>query len=250
MKIAGVSLYNPNFAAQQNAKRTEALNPFLCTANEAYKPKSFFKDNKADLIGGLIAIGLAFFSFKKFFGRNSIPKSVVELSNKKAGLGKLEFGERTSSLLKDQILYPMKAILLGDSRLLDKDLKTGLIIADKDEAKVKSYVKAFLSHAKELGIHIEEIKYPNKKQPLKDVHKAISNALAHFGATGECTIVNIGDLGKISNLKVGKMESASNIEKRLAQMPKGVLWTAWTTAGDRLPYFYNNIPTLSVKIVD
>ncbi len=248
MNVAGVSFYNPKFTS--SGKRTDISNPFLYSAKTATKSKSFFKDNKADLIGGLIAIGLAIFSFRKFFGKNEIPQTIVELSNKKAGLGKLNFGERTSTVLKEQILYPLKAILAGDKRQLKRDIKTGLIIADSDETKLKTYIKAFLSHAKELGIHIEEIKYPNKKQPLKDVHKAIDNALSHYASTGQCTIVNIGDLGKISNLKVGKMDMASNIEKRLAQMPKGILWTAWTTAGDRLPYFYNNIPTLSVKIVD
>lgn len=250
MKIAGVSLYNPNFASQQNGKRTIISDPFLYTAKDSSHSKSFFKENKADLIGGLIAVGLAIFSFRKFFGKNDFPQTIVELANNKSGLEKLDFGKRTSSVLKEQILYPMKALLLGDKRQLNRDLKTGLIIADTDEAKLKTYVKAFLSHAKELGIHVVEAKYLNKKQPLKEVHKALDNALAYYASTGQATIVNIGNLGKISNLKVGKMDMVSNIEKRLAQMPKGILWTAWTTAGDRLPYFYNNIPTLSVKIVD
>lgn len=250
MKIAKIASNDIKFAKQQYDKPAEIPNPFWYTAGESYRTKSFFKNNKADLIGGLVALGLAFFSFKKFFGRNAIPKSVVELENKKSGLDKLTFGNRTSKLLKDKILYPMKAILMGDKSFLAKDLKTGLIIADADEVLVKTYLKAFLSHAKELGIHIEELKYPNKKLPLKDVHKAIDNAITHYNATGQCTIVNIGNLEKISNLKIGKMENSSNLEKRLAGMPKGVLWTAWTTAGDRLPYFYNNIPTLSVKIVD
>ncbi len=246
MKAAGVSLSNPYFkSAKSYINRS-----FWYTQNQNYKPRSTIKENKIEYIGGLIAIGLAIVSFKKFFGKNTIPQSVVELMQKNAGLNKLDFGGRTSELLKEKILYPMKSILMGQKSLLGTDIKTGLIISDKDPVKLNNYINAFLAHAKAIGIHTETLKYPNKKQPLKEVHKALDNAIAHYMSTGECSIVNIGDLGKISNLKVCKMESASNIEKRLADVPKGVLWVARTTSGNCLPYFYNNLPTLSVKIVD
>ncbi len=250
MKIGGVSLHESKFTSVQNGQRTDIFNPFLYTAKEQYPPqKNMFKDNKIDLLGGFLAIGVAIFAFKKFFSvRRSIPKNVVDLSDK--GLDKLDFGKRTSNVLKEQIFYPMKAILMGDKKQFNKNIKTGLIISGTDEQKVKSYVEAFLNHAKALGIHIETIKNPNKKQQIKEAYKALLKGIEHYKETGQCTIVNIRDLGKISNLKISKLESSSNLEKLLARTPKGVLWTAWTTQGDRLPYFYNNIPTLSVKLVD
>ncbi len=249
MQVTGISFSSPNFKSGQTFSKEEALYPFLYTAKEDYVPKGF-NNHKIDYIGGAVAVCLAILSLKKFFTKSTIPQSVVELKNPNSGLGKLDFGMRTSALLKENILYPMKAILMGDTRLLNRKLKTGLIIADNDKNKLKNYIKAFLTHARALGIHVEELKYPDKKQPLKEVYKALENAEAYYKSKGICTIVNIGDLGKISNLSVGKFESSSNIEKRLASMPKGVLWVAHTTSGDKLPYFYNNIPTLSVKIVD
>ena len=248
MKISAVSIYNPKFTSE--GKRTDISNPFLYTANQNYKPKNTFKEHKIEYIGGLVAAGLAILSLKKFFGRNMIPQSVVEPKNRQSALNRLIFGGRTTAMIKEKILYPMKAVLMGDKRLLDADMKTGLILADTDEIKLKTYIKAILSHARAIDIHVEEIKYPDKKHRLKEVHKALNNAIAHYKSTGECTIVNIGDLSRISNLKVGKMESCSNIEKRLAETPKGVLWIARTTSCDSLPYFYNNLPTLSLKIVD
>lgn len=250
MKIAGVNLYNTNFKSQQNGAQTNISDPFLYTANEDYKTKFSFKENKANYIAGLAAAVLAVISLKKFFGRNTIPKSVAELSRKNSGLNKIDFGDRTSNLLKEKILYPMKCILMGDNRVLHKDMNTGLILADSDPVKLDTYIKAFLSHAKALGIEVVEIKYPNKKQQQKEVYKALNKALQYNKETGMPVIVNIGNLGKISNLKISKMESSSNLEKRLARIPKGILWTAYTTDGEKLPYFYNNIPTLSLKIVD
>ncbi len=240
MKISAVSI--PHF--------TSTISPFMYTANENYKAKFSIKENKANYIAGLAAVILAIVSIKKLAAKNTIPKSVVEISRKNSGLNKLDFGEMTSAHLKDKILYPLKCLLLNSKKQIQGEIKTGLIIADKDEIKLKTYLKAFLSHAQALGIDVIEIKYPNKRHQAREVHKALDRAIEYNKTTGKPVIVNIRDLGKISNLKTSKMETASNLEKRLANTPKGVLWTAITTDGENLPYFYNNIPTLSVKIID
>lgn len=250
MKVARVSSYSSSFRSGNFDTNKEVLYPFLYTANPNFKPKSAVKENKFNYVAGFLALCLALASLNKFFGKSSIPKTVVELNRRNAGFNKIDFGQRTTELLKNKILYPMKSLLLGDRNVLNNDFKTGLIIADPDEAKLNNYVRAFIDHAESTGIHIEKIKYPTKKQRIKEVHKALDKAIEYYKQTGECVIVNIGDLAKISNMKISKVESSSNLEKRLAEMPKGILWTAWTTAGEKLPYFYNNIPTLSVKIVD
>lgn len=250
MKVAGISSHVKSFSFAKSRVEKDPLPPFLYTPNPNYKPKSPVRDNKFNYVAGLLALGLALLSLNKFFGKSSIPKSVVEISRKNAGFNRLNFGQRTTELIKNKILYPMKSLLLGDCNVLNDDFKTGLIIADADEAKLNTYLRAFFDHAEAIGIHCEKLRYPSKKQRIKEVHKALDKAIEYHNQTGGCVIVNIGDLAKISNLKVSKLESSSNLEKRLAEIPKGVLWTAWTTAGDKLPYFYNNIPTLSVKIVD
>lgn len=250
MKVTAVSNHNTNFRSQEQYISSNTLNPFLCTANSDYKPKSAIKENRLNYIAGILALGVVVLSFKKFFGKSAIPRSIVELDGKTSGFNRLNFGARTTELLKRKILYPMKCLALGDRKVLNQDFKTGLIIADDDVLKVRNYVRALIDHAEAIGIHCEKLKYPSKKQRLKEVHKALDKAIEYHSQTGQCVIVNIGDLGKISNLKISKLETSSNLEKRLAEMPKGVLWTAWTTEGDKLPYFYNNLPTLSVKIVD
>ena len=105
-----------------------------------------------------------------------------------------------------------------------------------------------MEHSKELGVHCVEIKSPKKTNRLKEVHKALDRAIEYHEKTGNCVIVDIGDLAAISKLNVAKINYASNIEERLAHAPKGVLWVAHTTEAANLPYFYNNIPTLSVKL--
>ena len=249
MKVARISnTYRQNFRSEGVSK--EIVNPFLYTANENYKPKYMLKEHKYSYLAGVLAIITAAACLKKFTGRNSIPKDVVELADKTLGLNKLKSCGRTVTQLKENILYPMKCLQLGDKNILREDFKTGLIIADESPAKARQVVSALLEHAESIGIHCEKLAFPQKKNRVKEVHKAINAALKYHQETGKCVIVSIGDLAQMSNLKVCKTEYCSNIEKRLAEMPKGVLWTAWTTASDNLPYFYNNLPTLSVRLID
>ncbi len=250
MKIERVAVHNRSFTSDNAFDKNNVYNPFLYTANEEYKPKFSFKEHRSNYIAGILALGVAVASLKKFIGRKSISKDVVELADKTLGLNKIKGCKRTVMQLKDKILYPMKALLLGDQKVLRNDFKTGLIIADANPEKSKQLSEALIEHAENIGIHCIGIASPRRKNRIKEVHKALDAAINYHKYSGKSVIVNIGDLGSISNLKVAKTESASNLEKRLAQIPKGVLWSAWTTAVDKLPYFYNNIPTLSVKLID
>lgn len=244
MKVGSVS--SPLYFRSQTRDNT----PYLYTANEEYKPKFSFKEHKAEYFAGFLALVAASYSLAKFMARNTTPKNVVELANKKLGLNKIKNHDVTVSVLKEKILYPIMSVKNGERRLLQSNFRTGLIIGNENEAELGNLFNAFMEHAKELGITCQDVKYPKKTNKIREVNKAIDAAITHHRKTGECVIVNIGDLGAITNLKVAKTQIASNLEKRLAHMPKGVLWAAWTNKPQKLPYFYNNLPTLFVKLTD
>lgn len=207
------------------------------------------KSHKWEYIGGLLAAGVALMSLRMFRGRNTMPKYITHIADKNLGLNKITGASRTVKQLTNDILYPMKALQLGDKAILSGDFKTGLIIADSNKGKVTELVDAFIEHAQSIGIHCERIP-KNKKNKVREAHKVLDNAIKYHQETGACVIVDIGDLGAVSKLNVAKTEYASKFEERIANMPKGILWLAHTTKAEKLPYFYNNLPTLAVKIID
>lgn len=244
MRINAIS--TPNFKSQW-----EAQNPYLYmppTKKQEDSPSFSFKSHRQEYFGGFLAVLAAGFALSKFMARNTTPKSVVEIADRTLGLNKIRGTRRTITQLKEKIFYPMMSVANGETRVLKEDFKTGLIIGGKNRDKLEEFVGAFMEHARELRIHCVELKYPKKSNRVKVVHKALDNAIQHHNATGECVIVNIGDLAAVSKHNVAKTNYASNLEERLAFTPKGVLWTSYTTEADNLPYFYNNLPTLSVKI--
>ncbi len=225
-------------------------NPFWYTKNNNYKPNQILKENKYNYLAGILALITALACVKKFTGRNTLPKNIVEIAGQNVGLNKINGYTRTINQLKSTILYPMKSLLMGEKSVLRNQFKTGLIIADKDGQKVEEISNAFLEHAQNLGIKTIHILNPTKRNRIKEVHRAIDSALEYYKNTGKPVIVALRDLSKISNLRISKTESSSNLENRLAKFPKGVLWTAWTTKATKLPYFYNNTPTLCTKLID
>ena len=228
----------------------EKKNPYLITAPAAKKNESSmsFKEHKLEYLGGFLTLVAAGIALSKFLTRNKVPKDVVEITDKAIGLNKVKGCPRTITQVKEAILYPMMSVIHGEKRPLRGDFKTGLIVGGKNPEKVEEFMSAFMEHCKELRIHCVELKSPKKANRLKEVHRALDKALEYHNATGECVIVNIGDLAAVCNHNIAKTDFTTKLEKRLALMPKGVLWTAHTSKADNLPYFYNNIPTLCVKI--
>ena len=243
MRISSVS--NISYASNWEKK-----NPYLITASAPKKAEHgmSFKENRLEYIGGFLALVSAGIALSKFLTRNKVPKDVVEIADKAVGFNRIKGCPRTIAQVKEAILYPMMSVMHGEKRPLRGDFKTGLIVGCKHQDKVEDFVAGFMEHCKELRIHCVELKSPKKTNRLKEVHKALDKAIAYHNATGECVVVNIGDLAAVSNHNVAKTNYSSRLEERLALMPKGVLWTAYTTKADNLPYFYNNIPTLCVKI--
>lgn len=226
------------------------LDPYLYTTNpqQMHTNKDYRKLYKSDYLGGFLALCATAFALSKFKARITTPKSAVEIADKAIGFNKLKGSKRAIHQIKEAIFYPMMCLKNGEKRILKGDFKTGLIIGNREEEKIKNFIDAFIEHAKKIDIHCVELKAPQKANRTKEAHKAIDEAIEFNKRTGECVIVNLGDLSLISNHNVAKTNFASNLEERLAKMPKGILWTAYTTKVNKLPYFYNNLPTLSVKI--
>ena len=245
MKVGGITNHIPVFSS---TPYNEISNNFLYMPNENYKPKFSTKSHKKEYLAGILAAALAIFSIKKFAARQTVSKNIVEIADETIGLNKIKGCKRTIKQLKEKILYPV--ILLDEKKILKHNLRTGLLISNENNTKAKRFVDAFMEHAKTLGIHCEELKSPRKKNRLKEVYKALAAAKEYHERTGQCAIVNIGDIGKITNMNVSKFDVASNIEKNIEKTPKGIIWAGWTTETQNIPYFYNNLPTLIVKLME
>ena len=203
---------------------------------------NLFSWHKKEFIAGFFALAAAIYSLTRFAGRNTTPKNAVELFGSGVGLNIFPKNDTIVRLLKEKILYPAISINKGYAPLLKrKDLKTGLIIGGEG---AEAYTKALFEHAKALGIECIDLRTQGGNR-LKEVNKAISAALErHAEDKNKCVMVEIGDIGAFSKLISSKTSPESNIEKRLQNIPKGVIWVGWTEKSKSLPYFYNNTPTL------
>lgn len=198
--------------------------------------------HKKEYIAGFFAFVAAVYSLTKFAGRNTTPKNAVELFGPEIGLNIFSKNNTVVKQLKEKILYPAISIDKGHTSLLKrKDLKTGVIIGGEG---AEEYAKALINHAKALDIECINLRTKGGNR-MKEVNKAINAALEfHAENKNKCVMVEIGDIGAFSKLISSKTSPESNIEKRLQDMPKGVIWVGWTEKSKSLPYFYNNTPTL------
>lgn len=241
MKVGCVS--NVNFKSQ-----VVQDNSYMYTLNESYRPT--FKEHKGEYIGGILAFAAAAACLAKFAARNTTPKNVVEIADKAIGLNKITGQDRAIAQLKDKILYPIMS--LKNESINKNQLRTGLIIGDEDPEKVKQVYDAFIEHSKKLGIRC--LKVPDDiKMSKKTLRKLLHAVLDHIAkmskVNDEFILVGIGDLENIASMNVSKVKMASNLEKKLANIPPGsVTWVATTSHPDKLPYFYNNLPTLFLKL--
>lgn len=201
MKIGRV-YNNVSYASQWEKK-----NPYLYTAQKTTKKETSmsFKEHKLEYLGGFLALVSAGIALSKFLTRNKTPKNIVEVADKALGLNKVKGCPRTIAQVKEAILYPMMSVMNGEKRPLRGDFKTGLIIGGKNQEKVTEFITAFTEHCKELRIHCVEVN-TKKANRLKEVHKAIDKAIEYHKATGECVIVNIGDLAAVSKHNIAKTD--------------------------------------------
>uniref|UniRef100_UPI0040266F00 hypothetical protein n=1 Tax=Candidatus Scatousia sp. TaxID=3085663 RepID=UPI0040266F00 len=74
-----------------------------------------------------------------------------------------------------------------------------------------------------------------------------------YEKTKQFTIINIGNLDNLVDLKIVKSKNSA-IEDKLIEINKnvysGIVWTAWTNNTKSIPMYYNNLPVLVTKLVD
>lgn len=245
MKVSSVT--QKNFVSSNIATQY----PFLYTPNPAYKP-SHFKEHRREYLGGLASLILASICLTKFMGKKTLPKSVVEIANENIGLNKIKNAGRTINQLKNDILYPIKAVQNGERKRLIRNFKSGLIIIDSQKSKqAKNILDALTEHAVHINIHCISVEKPTIKKDLgKSIHKAIDDAIKYNKETSDCVLLNLGDLNIFSQMNPSNIQAKTTVEKRLRELPPGIIWTSWTNKGEALPYFHNNGSVLMTKIID
>lgn len=190
-------------------------------------------------------------------GKNFVAKGVEELSDQTKGLNRLTQFKQTVAEVKNKILYPFKALMMGDKRFLEPDrLKSGMIIASENTHEVHDFMKAFREHAKELGMNV--VPCPYKKLKTKEaaqewVYNTFQKAQENYRKTGQHTFVDVGKIDFLitpKNLKT----PPENIEKMLEALSQnkyeGVFWSGWSNNTKNLPFYFDKNPILVTKLAD
>lgn len=257
MQVSPVSYktYTTSFCnSQTGEKKVEISNPFLFQTDPTKKMKEM-NNNSLGITVSLLAVAAVAGMLLNLRMKNIIPESLIELADKNAGLNKLKY-TNTAKFLKKKVLYPIRAAMEGDEKYIYGDkLKSGLILTVDNKNEGKKVINALVEHAKEIGIYTMEIPANLKRNGrIKWVYKAIEEATNYHRITnGDYTIINIGDISNLANLKISKTKF-TNVEEKLRQINKqsypGVIWVGYTDAGNSLPYFYTNAPILITKLAD
>lgn len=265
MKVHAVS-YSFN-GTQGNIKR-ESVIPYLYTLDLA-KMESKEKAHKVRATIGFIALSAVLATLFNIKGPKRFPLDIVEIADKTKGLNKLTHSNKTAEELKTKILYPLQCFVKGDKNILhSKRFKSGVIITDKDSSNLSEVVNAFVEHAKELGIRTINISHTTKRtnsagktferqlkrnELIKSVYNELKRAQELYAKDGKYTIINLGDIAKMTDLKVIKSQK-SNFEAMLENLDSkkfpGIIWAGWTTKTKDVPLFLNNLPILITKLVN
>ena len=88
---------------------------------------------------------------------------------------------------------------------------------------------------------------------IKSVYNELKRAQELYAKDGKYTIINLGDIAKMTDLKVIKSQK-SNFEAMLENLDSkkfpGIIWAGWTTKTKDVPLFLNNLPILITKLVN
>lgn len=230
-----------------------SITPDIAGSNREflYYPKKNEEHNYKPLILKIlgsfaaIAVGVTLYNLRK----NKVPLSVVDIEDKSKGLNSINF-RRTAIELKKKILYPIKTETTNKKGTFN----TGLILSDTKDKPLKEVLSSFSEHAEALGIRTKEIPDNlNKPERRKWVFNTIKEAENHYKETNQFTIINIGNLDNLVDLKIVKAKNSA-IEDKLIEINKnvysGIVWTAWTNNTKSIPMYYNNLPVLVTKLID
>lgn len=246
MKVQRITFGTNQNSSTNQVQKTQDRNEFLFypkhKEDKNLSPMMFLK-----MLGAIAvsAVAVTLYNLK----RNKMPMSIVELSEKSMGLNNINY-RRTAKELKQKFLYPIKAGLTHKK----KNFNSGLILSDTKDKPLKDVLSAFCEHAEELGINVKEI--PDnltKADRRKWVFNAIKTAEESYKENKQYTIINIGNLDNLIDLKIVKPKNTA-LEDRLIEINKnvysGIVWTAWTNKTQSIPMYYNDLPVLVTKLID
>lgn len=243
MKVFRISFKQNN---NSQTSPTNNRNEFLYYPKQKEKSKITPMTFVKVLCGiAMTAVGITLYNLKK----NKIPMEIVDLAEKDLGLNKIDY-KRTAKELKQKILYPIKTGRTHKNR----NFNSGLILSDSEDKPLKEIIEALSEHAEKLGIMTNNLPDDlNKADRRKWIYNAIENAKEIYKKRKIYTIINIGNLDNLIDLKIVKPKKTT-LEDRLIEINKnvysGIVWTAWTNNTKSIPMYYNNLPVLVTKLVD
>lgn len=205
-----------------------------------------FKEHKKEYLAGLIASIVALGALSRFAIKKITPRSAVEVADKALGLNKPGINQEFAERVKDKILLPIVSVKKGQWKMLfEENFANGMIVAGEG-AEFNS--KALIEHAEELGIQCLKLN-PNvkgKQNIISNIYKIVAEAkdAIRFNRKN-CVIIDIGNLDKAFTMSKSKLSTkeVSKIENTLTTLPRGIIWSGWTTNTEKIPYYYNNTPT-------
>ncbi len=265
MKVQAVSY---SFKGVQSKNKQDSNISYLYTIDLA-KMESKEKARKVKVVTGFLALAAVVVTLFNLKGPKRLPMDIVEIADPNKGLNRLQNFKSTANELKSKILYPLQCVISGDKNITKSNrFKSGVILTDKDGANLVEVTSALIEHARELGIRTVNIPHISKRvnsdgktfehnlkrnELIKSVYNELNQAQALFKRQGKYTIINLGDIAKMTDLKVIKSQK-SNFEAMLANLDSkkfpGIIWAGWTTKTKDVPLFLNDLPILITKLVD
>lgn len=284
MRVSPISFKNASSTQRKSVDREywhvcekPALNPDLQRLEA--------KKNRNSIILGLCTVGfisaLAIIKFQKR-GATLASKDVVEFFSQTRGLDKIRKYEGNIIEIKEKILYPYKAVMMGDQEPLHCNMqKMGLVLGGENKQEVREILEATAEHARELGINVvtcpfEKFKTDAAKRFSKSANKEeemrrylgqkVKNWFFKEIEQGEIrfnksvpsgkydyTFINLGNIDTLAskeylgdNLKA--LEAL--LKKANNQDVKGVCWLSHAEDSKTLEFFFNDSSVLVTKLVE
>ncbi len=265
MKVDKVSF---SFNGKIKKDRPELNNAFLYTADIA-RLESKHDARKFKIGTGVLALCAVLVTLFNLKGPKRLPENVVEITNLKKGLNKIQGLPNTVENLKKTILYPLQCAVKGNKAInLNKKFKSGVILTGAKADKLEEITNALAEHTKELGINTVDIPHTltrtnslgktftkklKRNQINKNIYTELQKAKTNYNEKGAYTVINLGNIDDLTDLEIIKSQK-SNIEAVLENLNSksfpGVIWTGWTTKTKSLPLFLSNLPISITKVVD
>lgn len=211
----------------------------------------------------LTAVGITLFNVS---GHRRFPYSIAELSDMSKGLNKITDNDKLVNSLKTDFIYPIKSFMLGDKKIKEsKEFKTGFIMTGQDDNTLKNISDALTEHFEELGIRTVSIPHTvskvrngevveskhTKSKLYKILKKEIEINAELYKKDGKFTVINIGNIDDLTDLKVVKSQ-ISNFEELLKNLSndtenQGIIWIGRTNKQKAIPLFLSYLPVIIKK---